>query len=343
MARLYATKGAPVADVRGVLRAGFGGSPPWFEQLGRLPRGAGRGYFHAVPRESAPPVSLRELIAANLRRLRLAAGREPDDLIPVARAHGLDWTVSWLGAVERGTRALTGEQLVALPVVLSTALGHRVSLADLLIGDAPVTLGGADDRSGASVPAAYLLDVVTGHPVRRSFTATPPPPAVDAGAGTARAGQRMRDILDAGLGNVDARALARAEQGTGAVEAKLAKRLGVAPVVVAAAAASLWGRSVTEEQAALVDGGASAAAAARTVGNAVGDKLRDAAMAVVEARLAALTAPADPPDTATSEEAAPSTAPHAAHSARQGADTASETTGSGRAPDWPALGSAPAW
>jgi hypothetical protein len=293
-----------------------------------------------VPRESVPPVSLRELIAANLRRLRLAAGREPDDLIRVARAHGLDWTVSWLGAVERGTRAVTGEQLVALPVVLSTALGHRVSLADLLIGDAPVTLGGTDDRSGASVPAAYLLDVVTGHPVRRSFTASPPPPAVDAGVGTAtaRAGQRMRDILDAGLGDVDARALARAEQGAGAVEAKLAKRLGVAPVVVAAAAASLWGRSVTEEQAALVDGGASVAAAARTVGNAVGDKLRDAALAVVEARLAALTARADPPDTATAEAPAPSTA-----YSGQGADRASETTEWGGAPDWPALGSAPAW
>lgn len=235
----------------------------------------------------APPVSLRDLVAGNLRRLRQAAGREPDDLVPVARAHGLDWTAGWLGSVERGTRALTAEQLLALPVVLSAGLGQRVSLADLLVGDAPVALGPGGEFTGAQVPAAYLLDVVTGHPVRRTFTPTPRPPDDGVAGAAARAAQRMRDIRDAGLGDVDIRALTRAEEGSGAAEAKLARKLEVPTIAVIAAAASLWGHSLTEEQAALVAGGMSVAAAGRKVSGEVQVRLRSAALAMMEARVAA--------------------------------------------------------
>ncbi len=235
-----------------------------------------------------PPVSLRELVAGNLRRLRLAAGRAPEDLVPTARANGLDWTVAWLTSVERGTRSLTAEQLLALPVVLSAALGHRVSLSDLLVGDAPVALGPVGESAVATVPGAYLLDVVTGHPVRRSFTpARPVPSQADTAGASARAAQRMRDIREAGLGDVDIRALAVAEAGAGPVEAKLAKKLAVPVIAVVAAAASLWGRSATEEQAALVADGVSATVAGRRVGGQLQDRLQDAAVSVAEARLAA--------------------------------------------------------
>lgn len=242
------------------------------------------------------PVSLRELVAGNLRRLRLAAGREPEELVPTARANGLDWTVAWLTSVERGTRALTAEQLLALPVVLSAALGHRVSLADLLVGEAPVILGPAGDRPAPNVPPAYLLDVVTGHPIRRTFTPIPRPTESAEARASARAAQRMRDIREAGLGDVDIRALARAEAGAGPAEAKLARKLAVPPIAVAAAAASLWGRSLAEEQASLVAGGMSNAAAGRQVNSAVEVRLRDAALAMMDARLAARATDQRPDD-----------------------------------------------
>ncbi len=247
-----------------------------------------------MPTDANVPISLRDLIAGNLRRLRQAAGRAGEDLVPTARAHGLDWTANWLTSVERGTRALTAEQLLALPVVLSAALGIRVSLADLLVGEAPVALSPAGEPVSATVPAGYLLGIVTGAPVRRTFTPTPRLPEGDTAAAASLATQRMRDIREAGLGDVDMRALTRAEQGAGTVETKLAKRLAVPPIAVIAAAASLWGRSASDEQAFLVSEGMSAAAAGKKITADVQQRLRDARYAVLEARLAAQP-PVTPP------------------------------------------------
>jgi hypothetical protein len=182
------------------------------------------------------------VLAGNLRRLRQEAERELDDITRVASGMGLDWPLTWLTAVEKGTRAPTAEQLLALPVVLSAAFGQRVTLADLLAGEAPILLGMA-----APVPARHLRDLVAGEPTRRPFTIPVHDPAPEVSA-AARAAERMREIRRAGLGNVDIRALGRAEAGAGDAETKLARKLGVDPIRVIAAAASLWGRSLTEER-----------------------------------------------------------------------------------------------
>ncbi len=208
-------------------------------------------------REIDDPVPLRAVVARNLRRLRQDAGVEPEDVCRAASGTGLEWTASWLSSVERGTRAPSAEQLLALPVVLTTALGFRVTLADLLAGEAPVLLG-PDSDARASVPAKYLRDVVTGEPVRRPFAAPVPDGLPELGE-AARAAEKMREIRRAGLGDVDVRALSRAESGAGDAETKLAKKLSIAPIRVIAAAASLWGRSLTEERdARLADGAGSA-------------------------------------------------------------------------------------
>jgi hypothetical protein len=211
---------------------------------------------------STDTVTLRALVAGNLRRLREDAGAALADVSRAASGSGLDWTPTWLGAVERGTKSLSAEQLLALPVVLTSALGHRVTLADLLTGDAPVLLG-PDVRAG--VPSKLLRDMVTGEPMRRPFSAPmvviEPSPEVGAAA---RAAERLRDIRRAGLGDVDIRALGRAEAGAGEAETRLARKLGVAPIRVIAAAASLWGRSLTEERdARLADGAGPAITVAR--------------------------------------------------------------------------------
>ncbi len=205
-------------------------------------------------------IPLRALVAQNLRRLREDAGAGLDGVVRAAWGDGLDWTTAWLGGVERGTKSLTAEQLLALPVVLTAALARRVTLADLLAGEAPVSLG-VDGR--ASVPARYLRDIVTGEPVRQPF-ATPrvaPHPEIDVAA---RAAEKLREIRRGGLGDVDIRALGRAEAGAGEAETRLARRLGIAPIRVIAAAASLWGRSLTEERdARLADGAGPPAVVAR--------------------------------------------------------------------------------
>lgn len=206
--------------------------------------------------DTAEPVTVRTLIARNLRRLRLDATAGHDDVVRAARHYGLGWTAQWVAAVERGQRVPTAEQLVALPMVLSEAFGHRVGLADLLLGDGPVVLGSAADAVPVPVSGAHLREVLTAGVYRRPFrTPATPFASVDEGGDGAlsRAARKMRAIGDAGLGDVDIRALAAAEAGAGEVEDKLARKLGLAPIVVIAAAASLWGRSLTEERAARLD------------------------------------------------------------------------------------------
>lgn len=199
--------------------------------------------------DATDPVTVRALIARNLRRLRLDATASHDDVVRAARYYGLGWTAQWVAAVERGQRAPTGEQLVALPMVLSEAFGHRVGLADLLLGDDPVLLGGAPGTAPVPVSGSYLREVLTAGVYRRPFrTAGTPFAAVEGDGALSRAARKMRDISDAGLGDVDIRALAVAEAGAGDLEDKLARKLGVSPIVVIAAAASLWGRSLTGER-----------------------------------------------------------------------------------------------
>jgi hypothetical protein len=208
-----------------------------------------------APGELSATVTLRELIAGNLRRLRTDVHASPEDVVKASIYFGLAWTASWLQSVERGTKAITADELLALPVVLTTALGHRVGLADLLLGEAQVRLGKADNAG--EVSSAYLREVITASPYRRSFTGPAFTAPAEPGAlpaeervlsPSAQAAEKMRIITSANLGNVDIRALGRAEAGAGDAETKLARRLGVAGIVVIAAAADLWGRSFTEER-----------------------------------------------------------------------------------------------
>lgn len=197
------------------------------------------------------PVTIRELVARNVRRLRLAAEVTPDDIARASARFGLDWTVQWVSGVERGKTAVSAENLVGLAVVLTEAVGFRVGLADLLLGDEPVHLGKMPSAAAGEVAAAYLRELLTAEPARRAFSSPETPFASvmpDNGNALSRATAKMREISNAGLGDVDVRALSRAEAGASDLEEKLARKLGIAPIIVIAAAAGLWGRSMTEER-----------------------------------------------------------------------------------------------
>lgn len=199
----------------------------------------------SLPQE---PYTLRDLVAENLHRLRNVTAAEPEDVARAARQFGLEWTASWYAAVERGQKPLSAEHLLALPPVLTSAFAYRVSLSDLLLGDGSMHLGQPID--GTTLSLHYLRELVTAAPFRRSFLDFDEEAAIPADEAPAAlaAAEKMREIVRANLGDVDVRALARAEAGAGDMEAKLAKKLGVTEIVVIAAAASLWGRSMTEEQ-----------------------------------------------------------------------------------------------
>jgi hypothetical protein len=204
--------------------------------------------------EGPTPVALRAVLSGNLRRLREASGAPLDEIVRAAAVIGLGWTVPWLTALEKGTKGPTAEQLLALPVVLTATYRHRVTLADLLAADEPILLG-----PETAVRSRHLRDLVTGTPERPLISLPVPEPPTELSA-AARAAEKMREIRRAGLGDVDMRALSRAEEGAGDAETKLARKLGITPIRVIAAAASLWGRSLTEERdhRVTVEGGAPA-------------------------------------------------------------------------------------
>lgn len=211
-----------------------------------------------------PVITLRELVAGNLRRMRASTTSTHQDIARASERFGLNWTANWIQAVERGQKALSAEQLLALPLVLSIALAHRVSLADLLLGDDSVRIGGEEAEP---VKASAIREVITAPPFRRSFTGLVERDS-DADrhvSAAAQAAEKMRLIGRANLGDVDIRALTRAETGAGEAEAKLARKLGVAEIVVVAASALLWGRSLTEERQERLKPGEDGTAPAATV------------------------------------------------------------------------------
>jgi transcriptional regulator with XRE-family HTH domain len=233
------------------------------------------------------PKNLRELIAANIRRLRSATPLEAEDIAKAASHFGLAWTPAWVAGVEKGAKALTAEQLIALPFVLTSALGHRVSLADLFLGEAAIHLG--QQVEGTSISPSYLREMITAAPFRRPFLEFEMPETSETDNPVLQAAEKMREIQRANLGDVDIRAIKRAEDGAGDTEAKLAKKLGVAEIVVIAAAASLWGRSLTEERDALADvenaNKTIKATITRKLANSITEKLAQAETAAQERAL----------------------------------------------------------
>jgi hypothetical protein len=220
-------------------------------------------------------VTLRDLVSGNIGRLRANAQVPLERVAQAATAMGQKWTVAWLQSVEQGKRALNAEQLLLLPLVLSAALAHRVTLADLLAGEHVITVSPEQQ-----ITSAQLRDVVTGGPSLRPFrtAAAAPDPTTMLMASNQQAVEKMRTVRDANLGNVDVRTLGQAEAGAGQAEQRLAKRLGVPVIVVIAAAASLWGRSLSDERDAQIkEEPAAEAAITRRLSAAVSARITEAA------------------------------------------------------------------
>jgi hypothetical protein len=211
--------------------------------------------------------SLRELVASNVARLCTDAQVSVERVADAAAGLGLHWTVAWVRGLEHGPKPLHGEHLLLLPIVLSQALAQQVSLADLLVSDEPVTLG------EVKIAPADLRETVTSIPYQRPFGTVEHTPST---GGAELAVERARLVREANLGDVDVRALEAAQAGAGEAEARLARRLGVAEIVVIAAAASLWGHSLSEEHDFRVRAGQDRAVVTRRLGAGIADRIRQA-------------------------------------------------------------------
>lgn len=170
---------------------------------------------------------LREVVGEQIRRIREQANVRQDDVSRHARRYGLAWSRAKIGALEGGGKALSLEELVLLPLVLSDALGDArespVQLTELIPSDSLISL-----TPDVSIAGRGLLGVLGGSdgPIPIRFRHLPTMHAVQSATDT-------RLIID----------LKPSE-----AEAKVARRLGVPAMLVAETALRLWGCSLTEER-----------------------------------------------------------------------------------------------
>ncbi|HZN76211.1 MAG TPA: hypothetical protein VFC00_31665 [Micromonosporaceae bacterium] len=175
--------------------------------------------------------------------MRERNGRTQDDVARAARDCGLSWDRARVAALERGEKAVSAEELVILPTILTLALMTEVVLPDLLAEDVDVLLAGGSRMSGrevAQVLAGQFVDHVlpTNEALAAEFEA-----ALQAFIPVFKKVQARMKKLDL-PGRISVAYL----KTEGEAEAKAAAKFGEQRVIISGAALDLWGRSLTAER-----------------------------------------------------------------------------------------------
>ncbi|MCM3920640.1 hypothetical protein ND748_02975 [Frankia sp. AiPs1] len=208
-------------------------------------------------------------------------GARQDDVSQVARVHGLAWSRAKVGALENGEKAISAEELMLLPLILSKVCQRPVRMADLIPPDVLIRLSSTASARGSAalkiLAGAGLHDVREGDlelsPVSRPLPESWPPrmdvevleeadPSPDSHE---KAGPERRELV-AGKGEDQASDVIRqlaASKGRSyglvrllvpsETERKAAKRLDETPETVLRLSRGLWGLSLAEERDRLVD------------------------------------------------------------------------------------------
>ena len=207
------------------------------------------------------PRALRQVIGARVKHLREQAGGRQEDIARVARSFGLAWPRQKVDELERGKKAISVEELVLLPFVLSHALDRTVSMADLFDADDRIALSAQTD-----IPARDVLAELCGEKPAGTFVHLTHLPSFDAVEVIARAFARPLRRLEAlGLGGMSSRDLLAIERSAGEPEARAARQVGEGSIVFTAICYHLWGRSLSAERDARVAASLPDAALASTV------------------------------------------------------------------------------
>lgn len=210
--------------------------------------------------------SLRAALGEGVRRLREEHGVRQEDVSAAARRHGLNWSRVRVGELEAGGKAISADELLLLPLVLSDAVQRSVTLPEILEADLPIELSpevslrgwvahrllAGDDLGDVPLGCDGLAGPSVG--VRRSTGHQP------GGVRSVRTGRDRRQQLAERLAiflpaEMTADKRDALLTGTaGEAERKAASRLGEDPLLVLALSRVLWnGRSLSEERDRLVD------------------------------------------------------------------------------------------
>lgn len=113
---------------------------------------------------------LRAFLGRRVREIREQHDGRQDDLAAAARQLGLTWSRSVIGALERGDKALSAEELILLPEILNAALGlsaseDHITVPDLFTGTTEIALTPSATAPGQSIGYALRGSIgADGHP-----------------------------------------------------------------------------------------------------------------------------------------------------------------------------------
>lgn len=187
-------------------------------------------------RKEAEPVALLTVITDNMRRIRTERGLLQEDVAMAARWVGLMWSSVTVTQVESGSRQLSLDEVLLLPLVL------RCSLKDLLRTEKdndPIQLG-----YNTILEASTVRELVTEKGPKLSPEEIPMLPRLEAALDTKIMGAVRLALLEETLLSY----LLVREGARGEAERKAAQTLKISAPLVTAYALRLWGRSLTEER-----------------------------------------------------------------------------------------------
>jgi transcriptional regulator with XRE-family HTH domain len=184
------------------------------------------------------PLTLQQVVAKNVRRLRQEKKLRQEDVATAARRSGLRWTGVTVTQLESGNRSITVEEFVLLPMML------RCSLKDLVAHDELIQIS-----EGSLLPAPTIASLVS-EPVQPGDLQPEIPwiPALET-----TLDKRIKDaVWRAHLYPSLLSYLLVREASSGEAERKAAITLkAMTPAEVVAYSLRCWGRSLTHERDAL--------------------------------------------------------------------------------------------
>lgn len=204
----------------------------------------GTGITVTLGNVTSPP--LPEVLGANCKRIRTAAGLTQDELARYARTFGLRWNAAKVGDFEAGRSAPTFATVLVVSKALHFAvrnaaarsgdLGVSVRLSELLRGDGEVRL---NDES--ALPAALLAGVCEG----QSWSMAP----WHIEASTPGLETKSSAAFDVELyGDRGLSAIGRILLRSGLTEERLARRLGIELERLSDISHLLWGSTFSDER-----------------------------------------------------------------------------------------------
>lgn len=178
--------------------------------------------------------TLQEVLAENIRKVRLAEGLRQDEVATRARSAGVTWTSVTVATIESGQRAVSSEELLLLPIVFDRPL------ADFLDTDSALVRV----SETAAVLATTLRAVVLGEWDKRPTPTRRAIPYI----GEALDERVVRALQTFGLQENLLTYFLVAEGRRGEAERKAAQSLKADTSDIAAASLAIYGRDLTTER-----------------------------------------------------------------------------------------------